>query len=120
MADHDKQDDTDGEAHEPAAKESSAGNSGNGDGGAAPSAKLAVAGHDGGHGAAATGHDDHGLAHTTFGPAEKLSPGRRRKDDRRWITREAAPWVGRRLRGRSRGDDMAPRFPEWVEVVPPR
>lgn len=63
---------------------------------------------------------EHGLAHTSFGPAAKLSPGQRRKDDRRWITREAAPWIGRRLRGTSRGDDMTPRFPDWVEVVPPR
>lgn len=63
---------------------------------------------------------EHGLAHTAFGPAEKLSPGERRKDDRRWITREAAPWIGRRLRGTSRGDDMAARFADWVEVVPPR
>ncbi|MEH3154817.1 MAG: SGNH/GDSL hydrolase family protein [Gordonia paraffinivorans] len=63
---------------------------------------------------------EHGLAHTTFGAAEKVSPAERRKDDRRWITREAAPWIGRRLRGTSRGDDLSPRFPDWVEVVPPR
>ena len=63
---------------------------------------------------------EHGLAHTTWGPAEKLSPGARRKDDRRWVTREAAPWIGRRLRGVSRGDDLSPRFPDWVEVLPPR
>ncbi len=61
---------------------------------------------------------EHGLAHTSFGPAEKLSPrgapqGRPSLDHPR-----GAPWIGRRLRGTSRGDDMTARFPDWVEVVP--
>ncbi|GAA2069062.1 SGNH/GDSL hydrolase family protein [Williamsia deligens] len=60
---------------------------------------------------------EHGLAHTTLGAVPTISAGARRKDDRRWVTREAAPWVGRRLRGVSRGDDMVPRHPEWVEVT---
>lgn len=60
MADHDKQDDADGDKHKPAANKSSAGNSGNGDGATAP---VAVAGHAAdAHGAVV--HDDHGLAHT--------------------------------------------------------
>ena len=67
MADHDKQDDADGEKHEPATKESSSEHAGNGDAAlvktpAAP-AKAAEPAH-GGHGDAAA-HADHGLAHTT-------------------------------------------------------
>lgn len=75
MADHDKQDDADGENHEPAAKESSRELAANGDGGAPPSSKQpasvkpagAPLAHPAaaGHGAAAVAHDDHGLAHTT-------------------------------------------------------
>ncbi|HWA77223.1 MAG TPA: cytochrome C oxidase subunit IV family protein [Polyangiaceae bacterium] len=66
MADHDKQDDADGEKHESEAKESSGKHSASGNGAAAaaaPSAPAAVA-LAGGHGAAAA-HEDHGLAHTT-------------------------------------------------------
>lgn len=31
-----------------------------------------------------------------------------------------APWVGRRLTGRSSGDGRGPKFPEWIEVGPQR
>jgi cytochrome c oxidase subunit 4 len=66
MADHDKQDDADGEKHEPVAKESSSEHAGNGDAAlvkAAAPARVAEPAH-GDHGDAAA-HADHGLAHTT-------------------------------------------------------
>lgn len=58
---------------------------------------------------------DHGLAAVVLGPTRAMSPRARRVDNRRWITREAAPWMARRLRGVSRGDGMSPRFPDWIE-----
>jgi cytochrome c oxidase subunit 4 len=71
MADHDKQDDADGEKHEPATKEASSDHAANGDG--ATNAPPVPAGHATAalaHGAAegpgpAAAHADHGLAHTT-------------------------------------------------------
>ncbi|MGU3292242.1 SGNH/GDSL hydrolase family protein [Williamsia sp. M5A3_1d] len=60
----------------------------------------------------------HDLVPVTFGPAEQISAGQRRKGNRQWATQAAAPWIGRRLRGRSRGDDMSPKYPELTELVP--
>lgn len=34
----------------------------------------------------------------------------------RWVGRHATPWVNRRLRGRSSGDLVAPKDPDWVIV----
>ena len=61
------------------------------------------------------GHD---LVPVAFGPPETLSPAQRRKDNRQWAAQAAAPWIGRRLRGRSRGDNMDPKYPELTELVP--
>lgn len=37
----------------------------------------------------------------------------------RWVRRHLLPWVGRRMRGTSSGDGMAPKRPELVELRPP-
>ncbi len=59
------------------------------------------------------GHD---LVPVAFGPAETMTAAQRRKDNRQWATQAAAPWIGRRLRGRSRGDNMSPKYPELTEL----
>jgi hypothetical protein len=38
--------------------------------------------------------------------------------DVRWVRRYLLPWVGRRLRGVSSGDGLAPKHAELVDVVP--
>lgn len=35
-----------------------------------------------------------------------------------WLRDHVAPWVGRRLRGRSSGDGRGPKHPTWVPVLP--
>jgi lysophospholipase L1-like esterase len=35
----------------------------------------------------------------------------------RWTTGHLAPWVARRLRGESSGDDVAPKNPSWVRLT---
>jgi lysophospholipase L1-like esterase len=39
--------------------------------------------------------------------------------DVRWVRRYVIPWVSRRVRGVSSGDDVLPKHPELVEVLPP-
>jgi lysophospholipase L1-like esterase len=41
-----------------------------------------------------------------------------RRMDARWTRRHAAPWVSRRLRGVSSGDDVLPKRPELMPVLP--
>ena len=47
-----------------------------------------------------------------------LSRRERREADLAWARSHAAPWVQRRLTGRSSGDDLSPRFPELGAVTP--
>ncbi|GAA1455669.1 SGNH/GDSL hydrolase family protein [Williamsia maris] len=61
---------------------------------------------------------DHDLVPVAFGPPETMTAAQRRKDNRQWAAQAAAPWIGRRLRGRSRGDNMAPKYPDLTELVP--
>lgn len=49
-------------------------------------------------------------------PAPRLPWTRARADDLRWAGRYVAPWVVRRVRGRSSGDGRAPKRPD-LEVV---
>lgn len=55
---------------------------------------------------------------------EPLAPGvrpGRRADlvaDVRWVRRHLLPWIGRRVRGVSSGDDVPPKHVELVDVVP--
>jgi lysophospholipase L1-like esterase len=43
-----------------------------------------------------------------------LPPSQRRRQDLAWARSHAAPWVHRRLTGRSSGDGLTPRFPSPV------
>jgi lysophospholipase L1-like esterase len=40
-----------------------------------------------------------------------------RRDDVRWVRAHLAPWIGRRLRGRSSGDQVMPKRPELDRLV---
>lgn len=40
------------------------------------------------------------------------------REDVRWVRTHLAPWVGRKVRGRSTGDLVAPKLPELTEVRP--
>jgi lysophospholipase L1-like esterase len=54
-------------------------------------------------------------------PLPAAGPTRRRADlaaDVRWVRRHFLPWVGRRLRGVSSGDGLAPKHAELVDVLP--
>jgi hypothetical protein len=59
---------------------------------------------------------------TPWPPAvEVAAPGRRawlaaRQMDMRWARRYAAPWVARRVRGISSGDDIGPKRPELLPL----
>lgn len=59
---------------------------------------------------------EHGLRPLEQAPLPDLSPARRRAENRRWIREFAVPWIGRRLRGTSSGDDLSPRFPEMTAL----
>ena len=50
------------------------------------------------------------------GPAVRRSVAVR--DDARWVREYVGPWVGRRLRGRSSGDTVAPKRPKAGPVQP--
>lgn len=63
-----------------------------------------------------------GVEHTlNLDPLPRLTAtGRRqrREADLAWARTHAAPWLQRRLTGRSSGDGLRPRFPELSAVVP--
>ena len=40
-----------------------------------------------------------------------------RRLDARWARMHAAPWVGRRIRGRSSGDGIAPKRPQLLPLA---
>ncbi len=71
---------------------------------------------------AATVLDVLGVPHSTrLDPLPELPPmsrTARREADLAWARSHAAPWVHRRLTGRSSGDRIAPRFPELTPVGP--
>jgi lysophospholipase L1-like esterase len=50
-------------------------------------------------------------------PPERLSWTRARAADARWVTRHLAPWVKRRLTGRSSGDLVEPKRPTLEPVT---
>ncbi|MBB1152032.1 MULTISPECIES: SGNH/GDSL hydrolase family protein [Amycolatopsis] len=54
----------------------------------------------------------HGLAHAALGPRPRLSTREQRAANLRWGREHALPWIGRRLRGESSGDTIAPKYPE--------
>jgi lysophospholipase L1-like esterase len=61
-----------------------------------------------------------GVAHDLrLDPLPRLRPmsrSERRQADLAWVRTHAAPWVQRRLTGRSSGDDVTPRYPELAPV----
>ncbi|CAM3156742.1 SGNH/GDSL hydrolase family protein [Williamsia muralis] len=61
---------------------------------------------------------EHDLVPVDFGPAQLVSPTQRRREGRQWTVEYAIPWVGRRLRGVSTGDTIAPKYPELTAMAP--
>ncbi|WP_199432090.1 SGNH/GDSL hydrolase family protein [Qaidamihabitans albus] len=53
----------------------------------------------------------HTISPADLGPRAALSARQRRAETLRWAREHAAPWVGRRLRGESSGDALAPKRP---------
>ncbi len=49
-------------------------------------------------------------------PGDRLPLAQRAGIHARWTTGHLAPWVLRRIRGESSGDDIAAKYPEWVPV----
>ncbi|MBT0568472.1 SGNH/GDSL hydrolase family protein [Williamsia sp. CHRR-6] len=62
----------------------------------------------------------HDLDPVELGPHRPLAGLDEWKDNGQWVLQAAGPWIGRRIRGVSRGDTTAPRFPELVDVQPDR
>jgi hypothetical protein len=56
------------------------------------------------------------LVQATRGPAASWVAARRL--DARWARLHAAPWVGRRIRGRSSGDGIPPKRPQLLPFSP--
>ncbi|WP_116200606.1 SGNH/GDSL hydrolase family protein [Amycolatopsis circi] len=54
----------------------------------------------------------HRLANAALGPRPRLSTREQRAANLRWGREHALPWIGRRLRGESSGDTIAPKYPE--------
>ncbi|WP_037359525.1 SGNH/GDSL hydrolase family protein [Amycolatopsis orientalis] len=54
----------------------------------------------------------HGVAHAALGPRPRMSAREQRAANLRWGREHALPWIGRRLRGESSGDTIAPKYPE--------
>ncbi|MBP2183949.1 SGNH/GDSL hydrolase family protein [Amycolatopsis magusensis] len=54
----------------------------------------------------------HPLEGVALGPAETATARIRRRENLRWAREHALPWVGRRLRGESSGDNLRPKRPE--------
>ncbi|WP_406632279.1 SGNH/GDSL hydrolase family protein [Amycolatopsis sp. WGS_07] len=54
----------------------------------------------------------HSLTHVALGPRPRLSTREQRAANLRWGREHALPWIGRRLRGESSGDTIAPKYPE--------
>jgi lysophospholipase L1-like esterase len=59
---------------------------------------------------------DHHLAPLPIATAPTLSPRQRRAADLAWARHHLAPWVHRRLTGRSSGDDVTPKRPELAPI----
>ncbi len=59
----------------------------------------------------------HQVSLDPLGPPEPLDAAARRAADLAWARAHAAPWVQRRLTGRSSGDGLSPRFPAPVRVA---
>ena len=58
----------------------------------------------------------HDLAPLDLAPLPEMDRRQRRDADLAWAKAHAAPWVQRRLRGTSSGDDLAPRWPVLTDL----
>lgn len=58
----------------------------------------------------------HGLTPMDLPRLPELTRAQQRAEHRRWTTEFAAPWIGRRLRGTSSGDGLAPKYPEMTRL----
>jgi lysophospholipase L1-like esterase len=61
------------------------------------------------------------LGHPT--EAHQVDPGpaharRRATDEARYYREHVLPWIERRVRGRSSGDDRAAKYPDWIKIEP--
>jgi len=54
---------------------------------------------------------------TPLAPGPHRGPIDRAGSDLAWLKAHALPWIGRRLRGRSSGDSVTPKNPQWVTVT---
>ena len=59
----------------------------------------------------------HGLSPADLGPRPAVSPRERRAENLQWGREHALPWIGRRLRGESSGDSVAPKRPVLAPVT---
>ena len=58
----------------------------------------------------------HDLVPFDLAPLPEMDRRQRRDADLAWAKAHAAPWVQRRLRGTSSGDDLAPRWPALTDL----
>jgi lysophospholipase L1-like esterase len=58
----------------------------------------------------------HSLLRTEFGPVPPRTSRQERAETMRWAKEHAVPWVKRRLRGESSGDDLAAKRPTLLPV----
>ncbi|MEU8172662.1 SGNH/GDSL hydrolase family protein [Microbispora hainanensis] len=56
----------------------------------------------------------------TWPPRERVDPRAKRREDVQWLREHFGPWIGRRLRGTSSGDGLAPKRPELGPLPPAR
>ncbi len=75
---------------------------------------LAAAGHQVVAGAVC---DAIGIGHGLHGAPEPTGAPRGRRQRLAWLARHAAPWLVRKVRGRSLGDGLAPRYPSLTPPV---
>ncbi|AXB42634.1 SGNH/GDSL hydrolase family protein [Amycolatopsis albispora] len=54
----------------------------------------------------------HSLSRAALGPAETAPAHLRRRENLRWAREHALPWLGRRLRGESSGDNIQAKRPD--------
>jgi len=60
---------------------------------------------------------EHDLAALTLPDLDEVSRGERLRADARWVKEFLAPWIHRRLTGRSSGDAIEPKHPDFVRVA---
>ncbi|MCC5576984.1 SGNH/GDSL hydrolase family protein [Microtetraspora sp. AC03309] len=54
---------------------------------------------------------------TVWPPRENVDARAKRREDAQWVREHLAPWIGRRLSGRSSGDGLDPKRPDLTPFV---